>query len=437
MQLFKISKKIILSIIIVLIAIIFIQFIPKSPSPKKIIFLASTETIGGKGVFELHQEAKKAGHKVIIAIIPHINFGKILSHPDVAWGNKFDQDDIFYPCGKNAPYTQCQSLETHKPDYIFIQNPYNLYNGSVLEENFSLSSLKKIAKKIMFIVYGPHIFHQDTINDTDLPNLVDTVFVDSESSKDIYINKYNFSKRNVVVSGYQAYKNIRDLKKLANLPTKETILYLPRWLLTFKYRDKYEGGSTFLNYHYFFYNYAKNNPHINFIIRPHMLLFSNYVTDWKYLSEQDLEEIFNKFKSLKNVVVSMHNKQSLAEDIMNSTVIISDGTSALGEVVVADKPIIYLSNGWNNEFNSNELSRGLKKYSYLAYDPIDIEMHLNTLRVNNYVPFIEKKCNSIYCKISRIRCKLFGSSCSRKDFKKLVDPVENPAQYIAHYLLYN
>lgn len=32
-----------------------------------------------------------------------------------------------------------------------------------------------------------------------------------------------------------------------------------------------EGGSTFLNYHYFFYNYALQHPNIHFIIRPRML----------------------------------------------------------------------------------------------------------------------------------------------------------------------
>ena len=46
---------------------------------------------------------------------------------------------------------------------------------------------------------------------------------------------------------------------------------------------------------------------------------------------------------------------------MTSDIIISDGSSALAEAVVADKPIIYLSNGANIEFESNTLSKRVQK----------------------------------------------------------------------------
>jgi hypothetical protein len=38
-----------------------------------------------------------------------------------------------------------------------------------------------------------------------------------------------------------------------------TVLWLPRWLLSYQFRDLYEGGSTFMTYHKFFLNYARKN----------------------------------------------------------------------------------------------------------------------------------------------------------------------------------
>ncbi len=329
----------------------------KRASPKKIMFIVHTETIGGKGVYDLYKEMKKVGHDVKIIAIPSFRMGELLVDVDTNFTKMFDERDVVYPCGKQAPYKKCESLEHYKADYIFTQNPYDVFKDSVLDPVFLKSNLKKIAKKVMFIIYGPHLFHQDSINDRNLPNLVDTVFADSESTKDIYIERYGFPKDRVVVSGYQTYKSVRDSMKTGSTPKeKETILWMPRWYLSYHAKGLFESGSTFLSYYHFFYNYALKNPNINFIIRPHLRLFS-YSIESHFLSAEDIDEIFEKFRSLKNVTVSIHCNRSLVDDVMSSDIVIADGTSALGEVVVADKPIIYLSNGWNNEFNSNKLSK--------------------------------------------------------------------------------
>jgi hypothetical protein len=403
------------------------------PVAKNVMFVLTTKTLGGKGVLELYLEMKKLGHNVKISFVPldaHKN-GNIYNI-DLDFVKKFEQSDVLFPCGTEDAYNKCdkltsESINNFKPDYVFIQNPYdNIFN----------QSLKQLTKKMVFIVYGPHLFHQASINDKNLPNIIDLVFVDSESTKDIYIQGYSFSSNNVVVSGYQPYKNMRDYKKVSSQPLKETILWLPRWTLSFKNRDLFEGGSTFLNYHYFFYNYALNNPDINFIIRPHILLFSPQVVG-KHLSKNDFDEIFQRFSSLPNVVISDHENKSLVDDIGISDVIISDGTSALGEVVVADKPIIYLSNGWNNEFNSNLLSQEFIKYLYLAYSPDDIIQHLDQIRKNNYL-FVDGECaDGFGCKFQNFKCRILEKTCNIKDFKRILDPVENPAKFIAEYLLYN
>lgn len=380
---------------------------------KKVIFIAHTRSVGGKGIYPIYKEMKNLGINVKIALLPLFYEDKKLSKEiDFEFANTFDKEDVIFPCGKYEPYT-CNSINDLKPDYIFTQMPYDPYIGTPLDPYFRNNYLKKISK-IALIVYGPHIFHQMGMNNKTLPDFVDTIFVDSEVSKDIYIKYFDFEPSNVVVSGYQPYKDIRDKIKAnpaeGQNTRQETILWLPRWQLSFVDRDLYEGGSTFLSYHYYFYNYFKNHPDINLIFRPHYGLF--LLRD-KFLTSEDLESIFSKFRKLSNVKISYHANTSLTEDILNSDIIISDGSSALAEVVVADKPIIYLSNGTNNEFNSNDLSKQLKKEIYLAYNPVDIERYITEIRNNNYkVQYSE-------------------------EFKKHLDPVENPASYIANYIFNN
>lgn len=402
--------------------LIFILIVPqcifaKNISGKKVMFIVHTESLGGKGVYSMYQAMKTIGHKVQVVAIPLFNGWYSVPLLDKEFLERFDKNDVVYPCGINPPYTKCESIESYRPDYLFIQNPYNVYGNSILDPHYINITLKSIAKKIVYVPYGPHIFHQEIINDKTLPNFVDLVFVDSESTKNIFVEKYGFKQDNVVVSGYCTYKEIRDIIN-NNIKTDrpETILWLPRWTLNFKHRDLFEGGSTFLNYHYFFYNYALKNPNINFIIRPHQhLLFAS--SNQNLLTQAEIDQIFEKFRSLPNVTVSDSTYKPLVQDIIQSDIIISDGTSALAGVVVADKPIIYLSNGWNNEFNSNKLSKELKKYVYLAYTHTDIMDYIEKIRQENYAPHMDQE--------------------NREKFKNILDPVENPGKFIAEYLLNN
>ncbi|MCC8417483.1 MAG: hypothetical protein LN588_03060 [Rickettsia endosymbiont of Bryobia graminum] len=145
-----------------------------------------------------------------------------------------------------------------------------------------------------------------------------------------------------------------------------------------------------------------------------------YGVSSKFFSQEDADQIIEKFKKLDNVIFSDHITKPLENDVLAADVVISDGTSALGEVIVTDKPIIYLSNGWNNEFESNDLAKELKKFLYFAHDPLEIIMYLNNIRALGYTPFN----NNIPIKNEE----------SWKSFKKRLDPVEDPASFIASYI---
>ena len=204
---------------------------------------------------------------------------------------------------------------------------------------------------------------------------------------------------------------------------------MSRWTLHFKERDLNEGGSTFLSYYHFFYNYAVENPDVQLIIRPHGSTFP-YAVESQFLSQSDVDHIIDKFKLLKNVVLSSHSGVPLEQDILKADIIISDGSSALGEAVVADKPIIYLSNGSDNEFNSNDLVASLKKFIYLAHDPKEIINFIEFIRKTNYHSFIP----SDNATLTSIDPKNVYDNDGRFDLKKILDPVIDPADCITNYV---
>jgi hypothetical protein len=335
------------------------------------------------------RKCRNLGHDIKILAIPYFRNGTLVAKVDEEFFAKFDQADVIYPCGVKEPYTICESLN-YNPDYVFTQNPYDTVFDNSVVSNFTNRKFRDLGAKIMYIVYGPHIFHQHQVDDPNLPNLVDVIFVDSQSTTEIYSKYFNFAKKNIIVAGYATYKEIRDnIHQSTKKKNMETILWLPRWQLTFKLRNEGESGSTFLNYYHFFYNYAKDNPHIHLIVRPHMFLMVNALESM-YLSKDDFDNIFAKFRQLSNVTVSGHANVPLENDILRSDIVIADGTSSLAEAVVADKPIIYLSNGYNLEFDTNQLGKNLKQYVYFAYDPQDIVNNLNFIRSTNYAAFYDR-----------------------------------------------
>jgi hypothetical protein len=98
----------------------------------------------------------------------------------------------------------------------------------------------------------------------------------------------------------------------------------------------------------------------------------------------------------------------------------------------------------NQEFNSNILSRSLKKYVKFAYHPEDIMVNIEELRANKYIlpSFEAKQCDTKICSIKKaVKFKFYeifkGESYSYEHFKQMLDPVENPASKIADVLLYD
>ncbi len=405
--------------------------------PKKIFFIMTKGHLGGsKGFLGLWNEMKQAGHNMKIVAIPEYIGGNKVHDIDHEFLKLFEPNDIIIPCKQE----KCESIEKYKPDYTFIFNPYAEENAKSPTAAYNHVNLSKISK-VMYMVYYPGLFHQSGLYDTNLSKTIDTIFVDSLSTKQIYVKEYNFYPSKVIVSGYEAYHEIRDIKP--NINTNQTILWMPRWYLSFSGRDGFESGSTFLNYYHFFYNFAKDNKDIKLIFRPHENMMK-YAVSGKFLSQQDVDIILNNFKKLPNVIISNHSSTPLINDIINSDIIIADGTTAIAEAIIANKPIIYTSNGLNLEFGGNEISKKVKELVYFAYSPSNILSFIDILQKDNMQMFGREICKNNNIPIAYLKyhksdidevCKN-GYQKELLELKQMMDPVENPARFIANYLLY-
>lgn len=109
------------------------------------MFVITTGQVNGKCVIELASAMRHVGNNVKFILIPQkIHNGTIIDI-DSDFAKEFPSEDVFVPCGVKGKYTECtdisfEDINGYKPDYIFVQNPYN--------EKLNLS-LKKLTKNLL------------------------------------------------------------------------------------------------------------------------------------------------------------------------------------------------------------------------------------------------------------------------------------------------
>jgi hypothetical protein len=381
---------------------------------RNIYILVTNAKILGKGSVELYNALKKDNHNVKIISIPfyyHAKKNQIAYQEDNKFLKNFLHSDIIRPCNYLNDTITCEDIKFNKNDIVFTQSPYPGTWDNRPTQSFDINNLAKKCK-VAYIAYDSKIFHVKYTK-RDLSKIVTYLFAENTIAADIFHKEYNIPHNNIIISGFPEYNTLRNNISLT-YQKKNTFIWMPRWAVDFKYRHYNETGSTFLNYYNFFYNYLKNNPDINMILRPHPALF-DYLVQNKSLTQDELDNIINKFKQLPNFELS--NENSLAEDIQKAKFVISDHTSSLAQVAIGKLPIIYLSDGYDKIFESTELSKKIFKHIYLAQDPIEIEENIKKLKKNNY--------------------QINGNIKEYNEFLKLLDPVDTPSAKISEYLKNN
>lgn len=298
--------------------------------------------------------------------------------------NQFEEDNVaHYFCVDNKmddvqAYFDKQwlDLKTLKPDYIFIQRPYDEY----VPEQYKMDCLSEIAL-LCYVSYSGH--------------LTEGIHLDIEFNKPCMRNMYlyfadNSSVAQYVIKNSQVYmkKGLRKIYELGfprfDLLNKDsdtlikpclTFLWTPRWSV-----DEANDRSHFLDYFDFLLDFFTNHPELNLIIRPHPLMFDNFIARG-VLTDEGVQSIKTRVQKTGNI--SFDQNMDYYVTFEKSDALISDPTSLLLEYFATEKPIVYLGNKYND---LNENAKCMFRQFYLAENELELNEHLvHLMKGNDYL----------------------------------------------------
>lgn len=270
-------------------------------------------------------------------------------------------------------------------DYIFLQRPYD----SDMPECYQMEELSK-KSLLCYIPYGFEFakgIHWDIEYNTSANQHLYMIFADNRCSHN-YVIKKNITSlvigaRRVYDIGYPRFDLIAHC--MENNKCK-TFLWLPRWSV-----DDSNDKSTFVDYYEHLVEFFEKDNSIELIIRPHPLMFENFIKCGLYSKEQ-VDQIINRVNMISNI--TWDNNTDYLKTFDESDCLIADFTSLIIEYYVTGKPIIYC--GKSESFN--EIGKEIEKSFYKVGGWEDLKKGICIIRDSGKV--IEKGNNSFvrdYC----------------------------------------
>lgn len=230
------------------------------------------------------------------------------------------------------------------PDYIFLNMPYTIQYPDV----YSLEKLALIAK-ICYVPYGYVISNAKKYSGlhaslfyVDLMKHISFLFADGDVSytyckkNRMWLSELLFGKRLYNI-GYPRFDTI-DVHEVR--PMGNTVLWLPRWTVANQI-DSGNLGSHFFDYSDRLLEYINGQEHYRLVIRPHPLMFENYIKHG-LMSEQDVLAYKEVMKN--NGKFSLDEKPSYDDAFDTANVLVADCSSVIIEFFLRGKPIIYCGN---------------------------------------------------------------------------------------------
>lgn len=330
-----------------------INNLKKKKKIKICFFVIYDSAFSTKEIFEKMQ--KDTFFEPFILIIPDISRGK---------DNMFLQMEKSYKSLSleyNNVY-QSYSKEKNrfidfskKTDIVFTTNPYDFMTHKL----YRIRNLNNKNIPILYSSYGYCVsnWFNKTIKNSDEYNLMWRIFTDTNINQK-QLNTILPYKKAAVSLGFCKMDKISKIKK--NNSKRKKIIIAPHHTII-----KWKNGlnlSNFLKYYNFFLRLPKKYPDIDFIFRPHPLLFPNLINN-KIWSKNKVQKYINDIKKNKNMVID--NSDDYFNLFINSDGLIHDCGSFLAEYLFSLNPVCYLVNK-NTKKELNKFGKECLKLHYLA-----------------------------------------------------------------------
>lgn len=282
-------------------------------------------------------------------------------------GGYGDERKFFHSECKNGKFIitkECNNwvdIKSKNFDYLFYQRPYDHY----LPELYRSSETVKYTK-ICYIPYATPEKKDTTIYPSEFFRNIYFGFMEDESSAYTNTKKYKLTQKKKLQHfcniGYPAFEECMKQKRKCNY---KNVLWTPRWSY-----DPVVGGSHFFEYEPYLTEFDWMEQ--NFMIRPHPMMWENFIRTGK-ATEQDEKEIKAKWSEHR---ISIDKNNSIEDTFKNTDILISDNSSVILMFFLTGKPIIYciFDVGFSSIFKS--ILPGL----YIARSWEEVEKYLKMLQ---------------------------------------------------------
>ena len=266
-------------------------------------------------------------------------------------------------------------LKALAPDFVFQSRPYNArmpkpYKSDALSEYTRLCNIS----------YGPCLTHNglSTVFNRDYFKDVSLYFTEMTDAK-IYFNIKNKAGvkaglQEAIVSGAANLEQMYlDREKaqdhFPSLVSRPRFIWAPRWSV-----DALLGGSNFFNYKDFMIDFFSENQNASLLMRPHPLMFSNFVENGNMTKEEELE-YRRKISETPNI--ELDEMKEYADNFWMSDALITDISAIIIDYYITGKPIIYCTSDIKLELidQMKEMLGGC----YVANNQEDIQKYIEML----------------------------------------------------------
>jgi len=280
------------------------------------------------------------------------------------------------------------------PDLVFYQQPYDVARNHA-HRSSQVCKYAKIGYVSYFSIF-PEALVDFAVADTCYPrdffrNI--SYYFSQNTSEELYIHDM-FKKTGVLTvrtfkTGYPKYDHL-EIYQHANSSVwtsaersgRFRIMWTPRWTTN-------ENNCHFFDYKDFWIQYCKDNPHVDFIFRPHPQSWIEWKNTGEFSEEQ--QQLFRiSVDAVSNMTID--ETKDYLPAFYSSDCLVSDMSSILYEYILTGKPIIYCEK--NGTINTYQRESNIGRAFYWAESWQDVLVHLNNIE-KGFDPLKEYRENYI------------------------------------------
>lgn len=267
-------------------------------------------------------------------------------------------------------------LQSLQPDYVFYQQPYDAYLPSAYRSNM----VSKYAK-ICLTPYG-FALTQELMECMEYDFFRNVYCVYSVAQAEMQYNAGRFAPSHKMGIRHSKYLGTLVLSDLFSHKdeaspswefSKNTFraIWTPRWST-----DPKIGGSNFFRYRELLPDYAKENPTVDILFRPHPMAFSNFIRNGQ-MTQQEVDTYVGQIEAGANT--ALDREKGYNATFWQSSVLVTDVSAIIIEYFVTGKPIIFCE-AQTRTCSYLAFFEKILSVCYVAKDEQDIRRYLNQLQ---------------------------------------------------------